>query len=234
MLYAWRRARHGPSAFGRARTEPGRQWVPLGCIVLSSALLNASAHGEGDNGPVPADDADLPFYDEMTIVGTRDDVEPSAAPPTSLGQRSSTVGYADISGSCVRRRRVRCSRRRLRPAPNISIRGVGSERSGRITLLEDNASSRPRPTPPLSVTILRRAGCTRSSPERPSRSPRVRTPSAAPSNMVSTPIPPRSASFAASGRQDATAGPRLERRVTAGGLGFLVETQQCSPTASRT
>ncbi len=232
MLHPWQRPKHGPRAFGPVRTEPGRRWGPLGCIVLSSALLNASVHGESDDRPVPPDDADPPFHDEMTIVGTRDDVKTLGGAADVIGQEVlQRFGYADIQRIVRQTPGVSVQVEDgygLRP--NISIRGVASERSGRITLLEDNVLIAPAPYSAPSAYYFPTAG-------RMHAFEVLKGPSAITQgpytiggalNMVSTPIPAaRGGAFAASAGQDATWRAHASYGgVTAGGLGFLVETHQ--------
>ncbi|MYE81515.1 MAG: TonB-dependent receptor plug domain-containing protein, partial [Gammaproteobacteria bacterium] len=90
----------------------------------------------------------------MTIVGTRDDVKGLGGAADVIGQEVlQRFGYADIQRIVRQTPGVSVQVEDgygLRP--NISIRGVASERSGRITLLEDNVLIAPAPPPGLVYT----------------------------------------------------------------------------------
>ncbi len=108
------------------------------CLVFALIILTKPV--------VFADDSDL-FIDDITIIGKRSEGQQVVGAATYLGLGDlEKYAYADIQRIA-----------RLVPGvsiqvedgyglrPNISIRGVATERSGRITLLEDNVLIAPAP-----------------------------------------------------------------------------------------
>ncbi|MEO2183520.1 MAG: TonB-dependent receptor plug domain-containing protein, partial [bacterium] len=103
---------------------------------------------------------DASFLDEITIVGERTDMHQITGAAQYIGEAQlQEQSYSDIQ-------------RILRQAPgvslqvedgyglrpNISIRGVATERSGRITLLEDNVLIAPAPYSAPSAYYFPTAG----------------------------------------------------------------------------
>ena len=204
-----------------------RHWAALGVASLAFAHLGAAAQ--------PADAAGrqnpLAAIEEVTIVASRraaPDVGAAHVVPRTALER---FEYADIQ-------RIM----RLIPGvsvqtedgyglrPNISIRGVASERSGRITLLEDGVLIAPAPYSAPSAYYF-------PTPGRMARFEVLKGPAAITQgpytiggalNMISTPIP-----AARAGHLLATAGEQGARRVhatygatTEAGFRFLLETHQ--------
>lgn len=177
-------------------------------------------------------DADDRFIEEVTIVGERtDEHQVTGAAQYIGGAQLQEQSYSDIQ-------------RILRQAsgvslqvedgyglrPNISIRGVATERSGRITLLEDNVLISPAPYSAPSAYYFPTAG-------RMSGVEILKGPAAISQgpytiggamNMISTPIPNDMG-----GKVTAEAGEDSTYRIhatyggkTENGFGFLLETHQ--------
>ena len=221
----------------RSVTAPGR-WLrrlsargaPLAALLVGTSGAVAGTGGTGDGSALQPEDA--PFYDEITIVGRRDDLDGLVGAAHVIGQDVlQRFGYADIQRIVRQAPGVSVQVEDgygLRP--NISIRGVASERSGRITLLEDNVLIAPAPYSAPSAYYFPTAG-------RMYAFEILKGPSAITQgpytiggalNMVSTPIPAtRSGSFTASAGQDATWRAHASYGgETEAGFGFLVETHQ--------
>ena len=221
----------------RSVTAPGR-WLrrlsargaPLAALLVGTSGAVAGTGGTGDGSALQPEDA--PFYDEITIVGRRDDLDGLVGAAHVIGQDVlQRFGYADIQRIVRQAPGVSVQVEDgygLRP--NISIRGVASERSGRITLLEDNVLIAPAPYAAPSAYYFPTAG-------RMYAFEILKGPSAITQgpytiggalNMVSTPIPAtRSGSFTASAGQDATWRAHASYGgETEAGFGFLVETHQ--------
>ena len=181
---------------------------------------------------VLAEEEPAPRLEEVTIIGTRDDVRniPGAAHvvgPDELAR----FAYTDIQRMA---RQVPGVSIQIEDGfglrPNISIRGVASERSARITLLEDNVLIAPAPYSAPSAYYFPTAGRMHSfevlkGPAAITQGPYT---IGGALNLVSTPIPASaSGSMLAEGgghgtwRLHATYGGSTER-----GIGFLVETHQ--------
>ncbi len=172
------------------------------------------------------------FLEEITIVGDRTDERQITGAAQYIGpEQLEEQAYSDIQ-------------RILRQAPgvsiqiedgyglrpNISIRGVATERSGRITLLEDNILISPAPYSAPSAYYFPTAG--RMSAVEILKGPAAITQGpytiGGAMNMISTPIPDTS-----SGSLRAEAGEDNTYRVHAtyggtndSGFGFLLETHQ--------
>ena len=225
------------SLWDRSVAAPGRRLRRLSArgarlavllVATSGALADTGATGDGS----AVQPEEGPFYDEITIVGTRADVDSLAGAAHVIGQDVlQRFGYADIQRIVRQAPGVSVQVEDgygLRP--NISIRGVASERSGRITLLEDNVLIAPAPYSAPSAYYFPTAG-------RMYAFEILKGPSAIAQgpytiggalNMVSTPIPATgSGSLTASAGQDAT----WRAHASYGGeneagFGFLVETHQ--------
>ncbi len=192
------------------------------------ALLLAS----GGQSAVAGDKGDSSFHEELTIVGTREDARDVNGAAHVIGaQDLREFAYSDIQRIA---RRVPGVSVQVEDGyglrPNISIRGVASERSGRITLLEDNVLIAPAPYSAPSAYYFPTAG-------RMAAFEVLKGPSAITQgpytiggalNMVSTPVPSeRRGMLVAEAGEDGTG------RIHAfyggsnrAGLGFLVETHQ--------
>ena len=211
----------------RARCRHPLLWCAALALAASATLADPAGLDEDRER-----NAEGPFYDEMTIVGTRDDVDGLGGAADVIGQEVlQRFGYADIQRIVRQTPGVSVQVEDgygLRP--NISIRGVASERSGRITLLEDNVLIAPAPYSAPSAYYFPTAG-------RMHAFEILKGPSAITQgpytiggalNMLSTPIPgERTGSFAASAGEDATwRAHATYGGVTEAGFGFLVETHQ--------
>ncbi len=172
------------------------------------------------------------FLEEVTIVGTRDDVRNMPGAAHVLGPDDiERFGYTDIQRLAGQIPGVSIQIEDgygLRP--NISIRGVASERSGRITVLEDNVLIAPAPYSAPSAYYFPTTGRMHSfevlkGPAAISQGPYT---IGGALNLVSTPIPaePGGAIVAEAGqhgmrRLHASYGGSTDR-----GFGFLIETHQ--------
>lgn len=172
------------------------------------------------------------LLEEVTIVGNRTDEHQISGAAQYIGDvKLSEQSYSDIQR--ILRQAAGVSLQvedgyGLRP--NISIRGVATERSGRITLLEDNVLISPAPYSAPSAYYFPTAGRMHAveilkGPAAISQGPYT---IGGAMNMISTPIPSEG-----SGRFTAEAGEDSTYRVhasyggtTASGFGFLVETHQ--------
>ena len=196
-------------------------------LAFGAALLAAFAQIAHAN-----EAGEAPFYEEVTIVGSREDVrEVNGAAHVVDAEILRRFAYSDIQRIA---RQVPGVSIQVEDGyglrPNISIRGVASERSGRITLLEDNVLIAPAPYSAPSAYYFPTAG-------RMAAFEVLKGPSAITQgpytiggalNMISTPIPSaRRGSLVAEGGEDGTG------RVHAfyggtnqAGFGFLGETHQ--------
>ena len=196
-------------------------------IFMTAISIAIVTHGDGrEKNPKTL------FYEEVTIVGTREaeqGVTGSAHVIDAAQLRR--FGYTDIQRIA---RQVPGVSIQVEDGyglrPNISIRGVATERSGRITLLEDNVLIAPAPYSAPSAYYFPTVG-------RMSSIEVLKGPSAITQgpytiggalNMISTPIPRERA-----GRITAEVGQNESFRVHAtygstsdDGLGFLLETHQ--------
>ena len=184
-------------------------------------------------GPnVFAEEEPSTLLEEVTIVGTRDDVRDMPGAAHVVGPEDlARFAYTDIQRMA---RQVPGVSIQVEDGfglrPNISIRGVASERSGRITLLEDNVLIAPAPYSAPSAYYFPTAGRMHSfevlkGPAAITQGPYT---IGGALNLVSTPIPSdRIGSVVAEGGQHgtwrlhATYGGSTDR-----GLGFLLETHQ--------
>lgn len=172
------------------------------------------------------------FMDEMTIVGTRTDERQITGAAQYIGaDQLEQQSYSDIQR--ILRHAAGVSLQvedgyGLRP--NISIRGVATERSGRITLLEDNILIAPAPYSAPSAYYFPTAG-------RMSAVEILKGPAAIKQgpytiggamNMISTPVPrDRTGMLVAEAGSDDTFRVHGSYGATFdNGFGFLVETHQ--------
>jgi len=172
------------------------------------------------------------FLEEITIVGERTDQKQISGAAQYIGQAQlEALSYSDIQR--ILRQAAGVSLQiedgyGLRP--NISIRGVATERSGRITLLEDNVLIAPAPYSAPSAYYFPTAGRMHGveilkGPATIKQGPYT---IGGAMNMISTPIP-----SASRGSLKAEAGEDKTYRIhgTYGstfdsGFGFLLETHQ--------
>ena len=197
--------------------------VPALCAMLLATTVQVATAGEQEASP---------FYEEITIVGTREDAQEVNGAAHVIGAGTlREFAYSDIQRIA---RRVPGVSIQVEDGyglrPNISIRGVASERSGRITLLEDNILIAPAPYSAPSAYYFPTAG-------RMAAFEVLKGPSAITQgpytiggalNMISTPVPSeRRGALLAEAGEDGTG------RVHAyyggsnrAGLGFLLETHQ--------
>ncbi len=201
-----------------------------GMALLAAAPLAAGAESATPDAP-DAPEA-MPHLETMTIVERRDSARPIAGAAHVVDQDAlERFEYANIQ-------RIM----RLVPGvslqvedgyglrPNVSIRGVASERSGRITLLEDGVLIAPAPYSAPSAYYF-------PTPGRMHAFEVLKGPAAITQgpytiggalNMISTPIPAvRRGSLIVTGGQHGEG--RLHATyggVSDGGFGFLVETHQ--------
>jgi Fe(3+) dicitrate transport protein len=176
--------------------------------------------------------SDTSFLEEITIVGKRTDAHQITGAAQYIGEAQlQEQSYSDIQ-------------RILRQAPgvslqvedgyglrpNISIRGVATERSGRITLLEDNVLIAPAPYSAPSAYYFPTAGRMHAveilkGPAAIKQGPYT---IGGAMNMISTPIPSvRGGSLKAEAGEDQTYRVHATYGGTSdNGFGFLVETHQ--------
>ena len=178
------------------------------------------------------DPGDGPHLEEVTIVGTREHLEGTPGAAHVLDAET----LARFSHTDVQRiaRQIPGVSIQVEDGfglrPNVSIRGVATERSGRITLLEDGVLIAPAPYSAPSAYYFPTAGRMAAfevlkGPAAISQGPYT---IGGAFNMISTPIPvePRGSLFAETGqygtkRLHGTYGASREH-----GLGYLVETHQ--------
>ena len=196
------------------------------CLCALSVFVAAAGSG------VVAEEEPPPFLEEVMIVGARDDVRNMPGAAHVVGPEDlERFAYTDIQRMA---RQVPGVSIQIEDGfglrPNISIRGVASERSGRITLLEDNVLIAPAPYSAPSAYYFPTAGRMHSfevlkGPAAITQGPYT---IGGALNLVSTPIPSEmTGSVVAEGgrhgtwRLHATYGGSTDRN-----LGFLVETHQ--------
>ena len=199
-----------------------RSRLSMHALWLAAAV--AGTQGFAEEAP--------PFFEEVTIVGSRDDVRNMPGAAHVLGPDDiERFGYTDIQRLA---RQIPGVSIQVEDGyglrPNISIRGVASERSGRITLLEDNVLIAPAPYSAPSAYYFPTTGRMHSfevlkGPAAIRQGPYT---IGGALNLVSTPIPaePGGAIVAEAGqhgtwRLHASYGGSTDR-----GLGFLIETHQ--------
>ena len=181
---------------------------------------------------VLAEEEPPPFLEEVTIVGSRDDVRNMPGAAHVVGPEDlARFAYTDIQRMA---RQVPGVSIQVEDGyglrPNISIRGVASERSGRITLLEDNVLIAPAPYSAPSAYYFPTAGRMHSLEVLKGHAAITQGPYTIGGalNLVSTPIPSETTgSVVAEGGQHGT----WRLHATYGGstdlgLGFLIETHQ--------
>lgn len=210
----------------------GREHFALGtrltCVCMCPSMVLVTAIGSH----VLAEEEPPPFLEEVTIVGAREDVRNMPGAAHVVGPEDlARFAYTDIQRMA---RQVPGVSIQVEDGfglrPNISIRGVASERSGRITLLEDNVLIAPAPYSAPSAYYFPTAGRMHSlevlkGPAAITQGPYT---IGGALNLVSTPIPSEmTGSVVAEGghydtwRLHATYGGSTDR-----GLGFLIETHQ--------
>jgi Fe(3+) dicitrate transport protein len=198
--------------------------IKLGLSILLLTNLFTS--------PVNADGVRQEWLEEITIVGERNREKQITGAAQYLGQdQLEKLAYTDIQRVL---RQVPGVSLQVEDGyglrPNISIRGVATERSGRITLLEDNILIAPAPYSAPSAYYFPTAG--RMHAIEVLKGPAAITQGpytiGGAMNMISTPIPSSyegnlllSAGEDATYRLHATYGGRTDS-----GLGFLLETHQ--------
>ena len=196
-------------------------------ICMSAVWITAVSHGD-----VNDESLNTLFYEEVTIVGARElQLGVTGSAQVIDAEQLKRFGHTDIQRIA---RQVPGVSVQVEDGyglrPNISIRGVATERSGRITLLEDSVLIAPAPYSAPSAYYFPTAG-------RMSAFEVLKGPSAITQgpytiggalNMISTPIP-----RGAEGRIAAEMGQDESVRVHAtygdtsdDGFGFLIETQQ--------
>ncbi len=207
------------------------------CMALAGWLflpghfwLAGIAVAAGSARPTPVEDQ--AFIEEVLIVGERVRANRIAGSAHHIGtEELRRLGHADIQRII---RQVPGVSVQVEDGyglrPNISIRGVATERSGRITLLEDNVLIAPAPYSAPSAyyfpTLGRMAAIeVLTGPAAISQGPYT---IGGALNMLSTPIPDEAAGYAMlEGAEDATW--RLHGHYggrNAAGFGFLLETHQ--------
>ena len=194
------------------------------------AALFGSAFLVGAGPSAMADDQ--AFIEEMLIVGEQAQAKRIAGGAHHIGAEAlQRFGHGDIQRII---RQVPGVSVQVEDGyglrPNISIRGVATERSGRITLLEDNVLIAPAPYSAPSAyyfpTVGRMAAIeVLTGPAAITQGPYT---IGGALNMLSTPIPDQAAGYAMlEGAEDATG--RLHAHYgarNAAGFGFLLETHQ--------
>ncbi len=181
---------------------------------------------------IPAAADDSPFVEEITIVGDREQGEQVSGSAHYLGvEELEQLGYSDIQRVI---RQIPGVSVQVEDGyglrPNLSIRGVATERSGRITLLEDNVLIAPAPYSAPSAyyfpTIGRMSGIeVLKGPAAITQGPYT---IGGALNMLSTPIPADTAGqLLLEAAEDSTY--RLHGhfgQTLDNGFGYLVETHQ--------
>jgi len=206
----------------KPRITPSYLALRLAPLLIASALNSTIAH---------ADDGDL-FIEEVTIIGEKVTGDQISGSAHYIGtEELEQQGYSDIQRTI---RQVPGVSVQVEDGyglrPNLSIRGVATERSGRITLLEDNVLIAPAPYSAPSAYYFPTFG--RMSAVEVLKGPAAITQGpytiGGAINMVTTPIPNE-----ASGSLAVEAGENSTYRVHGhygaemdNGLGYLVETHQ--------
>ena len=206
----------------RNQAGKGRvQAVSTLCVGLVLATLNCTVIAAGEG-----------IDEEITVVGSQAEAQGVAGSAHFISQEElEKFSYSDIQRIG---REVPGVSIQLEDGyglrPNISIRGVATERSGRITLLEDNVLIAPAPYSAPSAYYFPTAG-------RMYAFEVLKGPAAVTQgpytiggalNMISTPIPDEMQGMVmAEGGEDATYRVHAHYGGEVGnGLGFLVETHQ--------
>ena len=205
-----------------SQADKGRvQAVATLCAGLVLATLNCTVIAAGEG-----------IDEEITVVGSQVDARSVAGSAHFIGREElEKFSYSDIQriGREVPGVSIQVEDGYgLRP--NISIRGVATERSGRITLLEDNVLIAPAPYSAPSAYYFPTAG--RMYAFEVLKGPAAITQGpytiGGALNMISTPIPDELQGLVmAEGSEDATYRVHAHYGGKLGkGLGFLVETHQ--------
>lgn len=203
------------------------RWALAGLTTISLTSLAVGG------ATVIAAEATTPsFVEEMTIVGTRQTGEQVAGSAQYVSaEQIEQLGYSDIQRII---RQIPGVSVQIEDGyglrPNISIRGVATERSGRITLLEDNVLISPAPYSAPSAYYFPTIG--RMSAIEVLKGPAAITQGpytiGGALNMISIPIPDQAqGKLMFEAGEDATY--RLHGHYGArndAGFGFLVETHQ--------
>ena len=196
--------------------------IPLGALAF--AALTSSAAQEGPREPL--------YLEEVTIVGTRDDVQRVAGSAHFIGaEQIERFSHTDVQRIV---RQVPGVSIQVEDGfglrPNISIRGVATERSGRITLLEDGVLIAPAPYSAPSAYYFPTVGRMAAFEVLKGPAAIIQGPYTIGGafNMISTPIPAgrRGRLFAETG-ENATHRVHASYGATAdNGFGFLAESHQ--------
>ena len=212
------------AALGAARRPRcGATRFSAPCLANAFLLALGSLSAAADPGP---------YIEEVLIVGERAPIDQAVGGAYHLGQEDlRRLGHADIQRVI---RQVPGVSVQVEDGyglrPNISIRGVATERSGRITLLEDNVLIAPAPYSAPSAYYFPTVGRMSAvevltGPAAISQGPYT---IGGALNMISTPIPDAAAGYAMlEGGEDATW--RLHAHYggrNPAGFGFLVEAHQ--------
>jgi Fe(3+) dicitrate transport protein len=191
-------------------------------LLYVVALLSVAIGANSDTG----------FIEEVTIVGERNKEEQITGAAQYIDEaKLEKFAYTDIQRIL---REVPGVSIQVEDGyglrPNISIRGVATERSGRITLLEDNVLISPAPYSAPSAYYFPTAG--RMDAIEILKGPAAITQGpytiGGAMNLISTPIPiEQSGAVMAEAGQDATYRVHAKYGATlANGFGFLLETHQ--------
>ena len=208
----------------QSRRLDSRRYWPAARVVHAGLALVLSC------GPAFAAQYDID--EELTVVGNRDEARGVAGSAHFIGQEElEKFVYADIQQIV---REVPGVSIQVEDGyglrPNISIRGVATERSSRVTLLEDNVLIAPAPYSAPSAYYFPTAG--RMYAFEVLKGPAAITQGpytiGGALNMISTPIPDALQGMVmAEGGEDATYRVHAHYGGDLGkGLGFLVETHQ--------
>lgn len=204
--------------------QPGPTRALLPALLFSSGVLAATG--------AAADPRSDRFIEEMTIVGTREQAQQVTGAAHYIGpEELQQFRYSDVQRIL---RQVPGVSIQVEDGyglrPNISIRGVATERSGRITLLEDNVLIAPAPYSAPSAYYFPTAG--RMHAFEVLKGPAAITQGpytiGGAFNMVSTPVPAeRGGILTAEAGEDATYRLHASYGETFdNGLGYLLETHQ--------
>ncbi len=193
-------------------------------FVVASLLFNVAAFAN--------DDDEDTFIEEVRIVGNKNDAQQIAGSAHFIGPEELVkFNYSDIQRIS---REVPGVSIQLEDGyglrPNISIRGVATERSSRITLLEDNVLIAPAPYSAPSAYYFPTAGRMHAfevlkGPASITQGPYT---IGGTLNMLSTPIPEKKGGMVmVEGGEDSTYRVHaLYGETRDNGVGFLVETHQ--------
>ena len=175
---------------------------------------------------------ETPYLEEVTIVGTREQAQGTPGAAHLLDARTlARFAYTDVQRIA---RQVPGVSIQVEDGfglrPNLSIRGVATERSGRITLLEDGVLIAPAPYSAPSAYYFPTAGRMAAfevlkGPAAISQGPYT---IGGAFNMVSTPIPfeRRGSLFAETGQHGTSRLHATYGALGEHGLGYLLETHQ--------